>query len=206
MELGFSRVRNGNYGGQGTSGSQEPGGATAAALGVCDSIQEIDDMEMPERLRRKFVAFSELRRWRANRYDWVVTATNGCFDILHSGHVRLLEEAASLGDTLIVGINSDRAVRLLKGETRPINNHMERATVLAALACVSAVTIFDSVVATPFLSDVRPDHWVKGGDYTLGTLDSTEREAVAGRGGRIHLVKVEHQISKTKILEKCGQE
>lgn len=106
--------------------------------------------------------------WRAQGLKLVVT--NGCFDLLHAGHITSLEAARSHGNVLIVGVNSDASVRSLKGPERPLNNQDDRARVIAALACVSAVTIFDEITAENLLDLVRPHVYVKGGDYNPETL------------------------------------
>ena len=106
--------------------------------------------------------------WRAQGLKLVVT--NGCFDLLHAGHITSLESARSQGNVLIVGVNSDASVRALKGPERPLNNQDDRARVLAALACVDAVTIFDEITAENLLDLVRPHVYVKGGDYNPETL------------------------------------
>src|SRR5713226_5721837 len=94
-----------------------------------------------------------------------LVATNGCFDLLHVGHVRYLQAARALGDVLVVGLNGDESVRELKGAGRPLNNERERAEVLAALECVDIVTIFPEVRATRFIEAAQPAVYVKGGDY-----------------------------------------
>src|SRR2546430_3550280 len=103
-----------------------------------------------------------------------IVATNGCFDLLHVGHVRYLQAARALGDVLVVGINGDRSVHELKGAGRPITTQSDRAEILAALACVDLVTVFPEIRATNFLAAVRPAVYVKGGDYTTRTLDKEE--------------------------------
>ncbi len=110
--------------------------------------------------------------------------TNGVFDLLHVGHVRYLQQARSLGDALLVALNGDASVRALKGRGRPINPEHDRAEVLAALECVTYVTIFSSVRVTELLTLIRPQIYVKGGDYTLDTLDAGERCAPRGRRQR----------------------
>jgi len=135
----------------------------------------------------KIIRPEEFPAWRestrASGRVWV--ATNGCFDLLHAGHVAYLESARSLGDALLVGLNGDSSVRELKGPTRPLNAEADRARVLAALECVSAVVVFPEKRAVRFLSEARPDLYVKGGDYTLDTIDQDERRAVESGGGRI---------------------
>ena len=102
-----------------------------------------------------------------------LVATNGCFDLLHLGHVRYLEAARARGDILIVGVNGDQSVRQLKGPGRPLNDERTRAEVLAALECVDVVTIFPEVRATRFIEAVRPAIYVKGGDYSSETLNTS---------------------------------
>ena len=116
--------------------------------------------------------------------------TNGCFDLLHVGHVRYLQAARALGDALAIGLNADESVRALKGPGRPLNSAEDRAEVLAALACVDFVTIFDEPRATRLLAPVRPHVYVKGGDYRLETLDAEER-AVAASGRRADRVRAD---------------
>ena len=101
--------------------------------------------------------------------------TNGCFDLLHVGHVRYLEQARELGDFLAVAVNGDESVRTLKGPGRPLNSAADRAEVLAALACVDFVTVFPAVRATEVITAVRPAIYVKGGDYSPESLNSEER-------------------------------
>src|ERR687883_1437803 len=110
--------------------------------------------------------------------------TNGCFDLLHVGHVRYLRQARALGDALLVAINSDRAVRELKGAGRPIMNEQERAEVLAALAAVDYVTVFDELSPRRLIAALLPDVLVKGGDYALDEIDG--REEVERAGGRVY--------------------
>src|ERR1051325_12108682 len=105
-----------------------------------------------------------------------LVATNGCFDLLHVGHIRYLQAARALGDLLAVGLNGDTSVRELKGSGRPIMTENDRAEVLAALGCVDLVTIFPEMRATRFLAAARPAIYVKGGDYRSETLNDEERE------------------------------
>jgi len=131
-----------------------------------------------------------------------VVATNGCFDILHAGHVDYLRQAWMLGDSLVVGLNNDASIRKLKGAGRPINTLVDRAKVLSALRYVSQVVPFGGKTAIRFLKAVKPDLWVKGGDYTLDTLDQQERQLVEGYGGKIVLIRTTHVISTSAILDK----
>jgi D-glycero-beta-D-manno-heptose 1-phosphate adenylyltransferase len=157
--------------------------------------------------RDKIIPWDALPEWRnafrASGKQLVVT--NGCFDILHPGHVTYLETARGFGDGLLVGINSDDATRQLKGPNRPVNSQDDRATVLAALESVSGVCIFTDKTATRFLDRAQPDIYVKGGDYTLETLNQDERRAVESAGGKIKLVPFVPGKSTTAILEKISR-
>ena len=133
-----------------------------------------------------------------------LVVTNGCFDILHLGHVTYLEIARNLGDALLVGLNSDAAVRQLKGEGRPVNHEQDRAGVLAALESVDAICLFGDKSAARFLSVAKPDIYVKGGDYTLETLNQEERRIVETAGGRIVIIPVVPGRSTTSLLEKIS--
>lgn len=128
--------------------------------------------------------------------------TNGCFDLLHLGHVRYLQAARALGDALAVAINGDDSVRTLKGEGRPLNPEPARAEVVAALDCVDHVVIFPEVRATHLLEQVRPSIYVKGGDYTPETLHPEERAALEKIGAEIRIVPFEPGYSTSTLLEK----
>lgn len=157
--------------------------------------------------RDKIIPWDALSDWRkafrASGKQLVVT--NGCFDILHPGHVTYLEAARNLGDGLLVGINGDEAARQLKGPSRPVNSQDDRATVLAALESVSAVCIFLEKAATRFLERAQPDVYAKGGDYTPDTLNQEERRAVEAAGGKIRIIPFVPGKSTTAILEKISQ-
>ncbi|NBS87676.1 MAG: ADP-heptose synthase [Verrucomicrobia bacterium] len=131
-----------------------------------------------------------------------VVATNGCFDLLHVGHVRFLQEARKRGDVCIVGVNGDGSVRELKGVGRPVNGEMERAEVVAALGCVDAVVIFPGKRATEFLEAVRPDVYVKGGDYQAEELNKDEVAAVKAGGGEVQILPLTPDRSTTAVLKK----
>ena len=126
--------------------------------------------------------------------------TNGCFDLLHPGHIQSLEQARALGDVLIVGINSDASVRELKGEGRPILPELERAEILAALECVDAVVIFGELTPREIIAALLPDVLVKGGDWPGDQI--VGREEVEGAGGRVVSVPVVIGYSTTAILAK----
>ncbi len=131
-----------------------------------------------------------------------LVVTNGCFDLLHLGHVTYLETARSQGDALLVGVNSDDAVRQLKGPDRPVTPEDDRAAVLAALESVDGVCIFAESTATRFLAAAQPDIYVKGGDYTLDTLNQEERRTVERAGGRIVIIPFVPGRSTTATLKK----
>jgi D-glycero-beta-D-manno-heptose 1-phosphate adenylyltransferase len=133
-----------------------------------------------------------------------LVATNGCFDLLHVGHVRYLAAARKLGDALVVGVNGDESVRALKGEKRPINNVRDRAEVLAALESVDFVTSFPQLRATTFLEAAQPAIYVKGGDYSPATLNAEERDALEECGAKIEIIPFESGYSTTSLLEKIG--
>lgn len=125
--------------------------------------------------------------------------TNGVFDLLHTGHIDLLTAARALGDSLIVGINTDESVRRLKGPGRPVRTEAERAYVLAALECVDAVTAFDEDTPLELVLAIRPDVLVKGGDYTPDTI--VGRTEVESWGGRVQVVPLTAGHSTTRIIE-----
>lgn len=137
---------------------------------------------------------------RSRNKDLKVVATNGCFDILHIGHIRSLQKAKKLGDILVVGVNSDGSVKKLKGENRPINRENERAEVLAALSCIDFVSIFSEETAEKFLDLFRPDIYVKGGEYDLDNLP--EVPLVTKYGGKIIQIPMVPGFSTTDTIEK----
>jgi D-beta-D-heptose 7-phosphate kinase/D-beta-D-heptose 1-phosphate adenosyltransferase len=130
-----------------------------------------------------------------------IVFTNGCFDLLHPGHVRLLRQAAALGDYLIVGINSDASVRRLKGETRPINPEDARAEILGALECVDAVTVFGDDTPQDIIDAIVPDVLVKGGDYRPDEV--VGRETVEAAGGRVVLIPLVEGHSTTGMVNRA---
>jgi rfaE bifunctional protein nucleotidyltransferase chain/domain len=126
--------------------------------------------------------------------------TNGCFDLLHVGHVRYLRQARALGDALLVAVNSDRSVRALKGAGRPVMGENERAELLAALACVDFVTVFDEESPRALIAEVLPDVLVKGGDYALEEIHG--RKEVERAGGRVVALPFVEGASTTNIIER----
>lgn len=130
--------------------------------------------------------------------------TNGVFDLLHVGHVRYLEQARALGDSLLVAINSDRTVRELKGPDRPIFDQAERAEILAALRCVDYVTVFDDISPRSLITELLPDVLVKGGDYQLDQIHG--REEVEAAGGKVISLPFVEGASTTDIIKKMIRE
>ncbi|MDB6038336.1 MAG: hypothetical protein JWM99_2177 [Verrucomicrobiales bacterium] len=156
------------------------------------------------RAQEKIIPHASLKSWREKvRADGrKLVVTNGCFDLLHAGHVTYLEGARQAGDLLLIGVNGDEGVRSLKGPGRPVNCEADRAVVLAALECVSAVCIFPEVRAIEFLRIAHPNVYVKGGDYTLETLNQEERKVVEAAGGRIIFIPFVPGKSTTGLIEK----
>ena len=130
-----------------------------------------------------------------------IVFTNGCFDILHRGHVEYLQEAAALGDRLVVGVNSDASVRRLgKGDDRPLNDEQSRALVVAGLRCVDAVVIFDEDTPLELITAIQPDALAKGGDWKAEQIVGAD--VVKGRGGGVHSLKLVDGFSTTTLVEK----
>lgn len=128
--------------------------------------------------------------------------TNGCFDLLHIGHVRYLQAARALGDALAVAINGDNSVRALKGDGRPLNAERDRAEIVAALGCVDYVVVFPEERATRLLEKVRPSIYSKGGDYTPATLHPEERAALEKIGAEIRILPFEPGQSTSGLIER----
>ena len=132
-----------------------------------------------------------------------VVFTNGCFDILHAGHVTYLEKARSFGDCLVLGLNTDASVRANKGPSRPINSELDRAKVVGALKAVDYVVLFGEQTAEKLIAKVKPDVYVKGGDYTLDTLP--EAKIVMSYGGKVEFVTMVEGRSTTNVIQKIKQ-
>ena len=132
-----------------------------------------------------------------------VVFTNGVFDLLHPGHVRYLRQARALGDALVVGVNTDRSVRVIKGESRPVTPESERAEILAALACVDVVVLFDEETPYELIKRIQPDVLVKGADWSEASMIG--RDIVEARGGRVVRVPFEAGYSTTSIIEKIKE-
>lgn len=132
-----------------------------------------------------------------------IAFTNGVFDILHEGHMAVLSKAASFADVLIVGVNSDRSVKKLKGESRPVNHENSRALILASLIMVDAVVIFDEETPLDLIKIIKPDVLIKGGDYTVDTIVGAME--VLGAGGKVEIIPLEAGFSTTGIIEKISK-
>ena len=152
----------------------------------------------------KLVPFEAIESWRTPLQTECLIMTNGCFDLLHVGHVRYLQQAKALGGLLWVGLNSDRSVRELKGKDRPINSQNDRAEVLAALACVDFVTIFDEKRCDKLILRGKPNLYVKGGDYIVDNLDPSERDALKQVGAEIRILPLVPGRSTTAIIQRMN--
>lgn len=159
-------------------------------------------MKKPEVIPFKIYSREELikqvARWRFLGKS--IAFTNGCFDILHAGHIASLSEAASEGDILIVGLNTDSSTKRLKGNGRPVNDERSRALLLASLAIVDAVTLFDEDTPFEIITALMPDVIVKGGDYTFDQMIGAKE--VAANGGRVVINPIVAGFSTTGIIEK----
>ena len=154
-------------------------------MGQVKTLQEIAQSLSPLRGQKKIVF------------------TNGCFDLLHVGHIRYLQEARCLGDTLVVGVNSDASVRRLKGPSRPVQNENDRAEILAALGCVDWAVIFPEDTPENLIHQVRPDFLVKGGDWKIEQIVGAS--FVQSYGGQVLSLNFIEGRSTTKIIEKISQ-
>ena len=152
----------------------------------------------------KVMSLSDALDWRESlrRQGIKLAVTNGCFDLLHRGHVEYLDSARRAADALLVLVNSDNSVRALKGPTRPVNDEYSRAFVLSGLASVDATVIFDAERCTAELSALAPDVYVKGGDYTVETLNPEERQVLQEAGSEIIFISFVDGYSTTSTIEK----
>ena len=144
----------------------------------------------------------KLEEWRCRNES--IVFTNGCFDLLHPGHISLIRQCVALGDRLVVGLNSDASVRRLKGPGRPVQNEQSRALLLAALQGVDAVILFDEDTPLELIRQVRPDVLVKGSDYTVETVVGAD--LVREYGGRVHLAHLVDGCSTTNLVRRMGAE
>ncbi len=155
----------------------------------------------------KTKSLAEAVEWRAalKRAGRKLVLTNGCFDLLHRGHAEYLMKARAAGDALIVLLNSDASVRELKGPTRPVNCEADRAFLMACLQFVDAVCVFQGQRCSKEIAAIAPDVYVKGGDYTVESLNPEERSAILSAGAKILFIPFVDGLSTTKILEKAAR-
>ncbi len=156
----------------------------------------------PHNIEDKIVSRDFFSRNTLKLHEQKIVFTNGCFDVLHYGHVCYLLEAKKLGDILVVGLNSDASVRRLKGESRPINGERERAFVLAALSCVDYVTLFEEDTPEKLIKMVKPDVLVKGGDYQIENIVGAD--FVIQNGGTVTTIPFVDGFSSTHIIERLN--
>lgn len=158
-----------------------------------------------ENINSKILDGEGLEKWlvECRRSGKKIVFSNGCFDILHRGHVEYLSKAAAKGDVLIIGLNTDASVKRLKGPTRPVNDEKARAFVLAALEFISAVTLFDEDTPYQLISKVQPDVLVKGSDYK--PEDIVGYDIVMAKGGRVETIELVDGFSTTKTIEKLSR-
>lgn len=158
-----------------------------------------------ENINSKILDGEGLEKWlvECRRSGKKIVFSNGCFDILHRGHVEYLSKAAAKGDVLIIGLNTDASVKRLKGPTRPVNDEKARAFVLAALEFVSAVTLFDEDTPYQLVNKVQPDVLVKGSDYR--PEDIVGYDIVTAKGGRVETIDLVEGFSTTKTIEKLSK-
>lgn len=158
-----------------------------------------------ENIKSKILDGKNLENWleECRRSGKKIVFSNGCFDILHRGHVEYLSKAAAKGDALIIGLNTDASVRRLKGPSRPVNDENSRAFVLAALEFVSAVTLFDEDTPYQLINKVQPDVLVKGSDYK--PEDIVGYDIVMAKGGRVETIDLVEGFSTTKTIEKLSR-
>jgi len=151
----------------------------------------------------KILYHSEVSHFREAHKDKIIVFTNGCFDILHVGHKRYLEQASSLGDIFVIGVNSDASVKRLKGPSRPVNSEQDRMEILSALGFVDYVVLFEEDTPYELIKKLQPDILVKGGDYTMDTV--VGRDIVEARGGRVELIKFVEGKSTSNIINKINE-
>lgn len=151
---------------------------------------------------KKIIQTSDLKNIISNlrKKNKIIVFTNGCFDILHIGHVRYLKDAKKLGDILIVGVNSDKSVKIIKGALRPITTENDRAEILSSLYFVDYVIIFDEQIPYSLINLIKPDIHVKGGDYTIDKIP--ESELVKKLGGKTVILRKTPERSSTNIINK----
>jgi D-beta-D-heptose 7-phosphate kinase/D-beta-D-heptose 1-phosphate adenosyltransferase len=178
----------------------KPGTATVSLSEFLEAARE----RIPEAQQSRLLSLSELVAVveREREAGKKIVFTNGCFDILHAGHVKVLQQSRSFGDILVVALNSDASVQRLKGPTRPIQNELDRAQILEALACVDFVTLFDDDTPLNIIQAIVPDVLVKGGDYSVN--DIVGAKEVLAAGGRVEVVPLVEGRSTTSIVQRSG--
>lgn len=144
---------------------------------------------------------SQIKWWRL--INKTIAFTNGVFDILHEGHIKVLSQAAAFADVLIIGVNSDASVKRLKGNDRPVNNQQSRSLILASLIMTDAVIVFDEDTPLSLIKSIMPDVLIKGGDYTSSTIVGADE--VIANGGKVEIIPLEKGFSTTGIIEKLKQ-
>ena len=157
-----------------------------------------------EKVKNKILEGEELEKWldECRKNGKKIVFTNGCFDILHRGHVEYLSKAAAFGDVMVVGLNTDASVKRLKGPSRPVNDEYARAFVLAGLEFVSAVVLFDEDTPYNLIKKVQPDFLVKGSDYKPENI--VGYDIVTAKGGKVVTVDLVEGYSTTKTIEKMS--
>lgn len=179
----------------------QTGVVTVSNEEVCDALVEGAPVRLEkQKSREQLQAVLKRLKREGKRIVW----TNGCFDILHVGHIMYLQKARDEGDIMVVGLNSDASVKGIKGPDRPVVDENDRAQVLAALECVDYIVIFDEKTPLPLLTLLQPDVYAKGGDYTVDTIDQEERVAVESYGGKIAIIPGEEGKSTTWIIDKIA--
>lgn len=162
-------------------------------------------MKYPQLIKNKILTLDGIRhqvkRWKL--LGKKIVFTNGCFDILHNGHIEILSQAAESGDVLVIGVNADASVKRLKGNTRPVNNETFRSLMLASLTIVDAVVIFEEDTPLSLITDIEPDVLLKGGDYTIEQIVGAEE--VIKSGGEVKIVPLVKGFSTTSIIQKIQE-
>lgn len=155
-------------------------------------------------LKSKIKTVDEIKLWREtlNSPKKRLVMTNGCFDILHRGHIEYLIKSREKGDLLVVALNSDDSIRQLKGPKRPINKQDDRATLLATFFFVDVVTIFNSLRCYSLINEIKPEFYVKGGVYNINLLNSSEKNALLRCNAKIEFINLINRYSTSSILSK----
>ncbi|MDQ6845791.1 MAG: D-glycero-beta-D-manno-heptose 1-phosphate adenylyltransferase [Bacteroidota bacterium] len=154
--------------------------------------------KITEKIFTKDQMIAQLKRWKL--LSKTISFTNGVFDILHEGHIKLLTQAASYADILIVGINSDASVKRLKGDARPVNNEFSRAIIMASLVMTDAVIIFEEDTPLELIKTIMPGVLVKGGDYTVANIVGAKE--IIANNGKVEIIPLQTGFSTTGIIEK----